>query len=307
MKKFIYATLALAAVLLFASCKNDKNQPKNEAGDAYVSFTFNLPQGGTRAGVDGKHAGEFYNGTTKEQAIKSVRVVLFDAASGEVKYGLTYNITGDGSQAPAGDIATAPETPGSVSYFTTKAEQVESRDYLMLAIINPTSDVIAATAKGKYIKDAEAAITTDVKTLSSNGEAIMMSNDRGLVKVAPGDMKAAAADAEGHPVKVSVDRILAKVFVGGTPELPQGATFTKTKWELNTTNTKTFIYRQFGKVAAPFLRVLYSPKRSGSSIRPTRRPSSIVSSARLQLRTSQMRLLQMLAHVSTATLRLLTS
>lgn len=249
MKKFIYATLALAAVLLFASCKNDKNQPKSEAGDAYISFSFNLPQGGTRD-VTGLGAGEFYNGTEAEQAIKSVRVVLFDAASGEVKYGLTYNITGAGNAAPTGDIATTPETPGSVSHFTTQAKQVESRDYLMLAIINPTTDVTKATEVGKYIKDAEAAITTDVKTLSSNGEAIMMSNDRGLVKVAPADMKAAAADAEGAPVKVSVDRILAKVFVGGTPDLPQGATFTNTKWELNTTNTKTFIYRQFGKVAA---------------------------------------------------------
>ena len=85
MKKFIYATLALAAVLLFASCKNDKNQPNDqEKADAYISFTFNLPQGGTRAdatSVDGANKGDFYKGTKDEQAIKGVRVVLFDAAS----------------------------------------------------------------------------------------------------------------------------------------------------------------------------------------------------------------------------------
>ena len=41
----MYAALAVAAVLLFASCKNDKSQPNDqEKADAYVSFTFNLPQ-----------------------------------------------------------------------------------------------------------------------------------------------------------------------------------------------------------------------------------------------------------------------
>lgn len=251
MKKFIYATLAVAAVLLFASCKNDKNQPKNEAGDAYISFTFNLPQGGTRAAassVDGANAGDTFIGTADEQAIKEVRVVLYDPNEGIVKYALTYHISATGGQVPTGDIAANPATPATAAQFTTKAEQVESRDYQMLAIINPTGDVIAATAKGKYLKDAQAALESTAKVLSADGKAILMSNDRGLVKVAPGDLKETASDAEGHPVSVNVDRILAKVYVGGTPDLPDGVTFTETKWELNTTNKKTFIYRQFAQV-----------------------------------------------------------
>lgn len=246
MKKFIYATLALAAVLLFASCKNDKNQPKNEAGNAYISFTFSLPQDGFRAGVDGKNAGDEYVGTTAEQAINAVRVVLYDPASGDAKYAFDYNITGDGSQAPTGDGIAPNGTAATTARFTTKAQGVVSQDYLMLAIINPTADVKTATAQGKTLLDAQTAITSDAATLSANG--IMMSNDRGLVKVVPGDMKADAATAEGTPVKVSVDRILAKVFVGGTPALPEGVTFTGVKWQLNTTNKKTFIYRQFGQV-----------------------------------------------------------
>ncbi|WP_302776472.1 Mfa1 family fimbria major subunit [Porphyromonas uenonis] len=251
MKKFIYATLALAAVLLFASCKNDKNQPKSEAGDAYISFTFSLPQDGFRAeasDVAGANAEDTYVGTAAEQAINAVRVVLYDPASGDAKYAFDYNITGDGSQAPTGDGIAPNGTAATTARFTTKAEGVVSQDYLMLAIINPTADVKAATAQGKTLLDAQTAITSDVKTLSADGAAIMMSNDRGLVKVVPGDMKAAAADAEGAPVKVSVDRILAKVFVGGTPALPEGAKFTGMKWQLNTTNKKTFIYRQFGQV-----------------------------------------------------------
>ena len=172
MKKFIYATLALAAVLLFASCKNDKNQPNDqEKADAFISFTFNLPQGGTRAGVADKNAGDTYVGTTDEQAIKGVRVVLFDETSGIVKYALTYNITGTGSAAPTGDIAGTATTAN----FTTKAKAVVSQDYQMLAIINPTTEVIAATAEGKYLKDAQAAITSDATKLSANG--IMMSNE----------------------------------------------------------------------------------------------------------------------------------
>ena len=85
MKKFMYAALAVAAVLLFASCKNDKNQPNDqEKADAFISFTFSLPQGGTRASVADKNAGDTYVGTTDEQAIKGVRVVLFDETSGIV-------------------------------------------------------------------------------------------------------------------------------------------------------------------------------------------------------------------------------
>lgn len=253
MKKFLYATLAVVAVLLFASCKNDKNQPNDqEKADAFISFTFNLPQGGTRAeagNVAGANAGDTFIGTADEQAIKEVRVVLYDPNEGIVKYALTYNITATGGQAPTGDIAANPANAATAARFTTKAEQVVSQDYQMLAIINPTTDVIAATAEGKYLKDAQAALESTVKDLSADGKAILMSNDRGLVKVAPADMKDAAADAEQSPVKVSVDRILAKVYVGGTPTLPEGVTFTGTKWELNTTNKKTFIYRQFGKTA----------------------------------------------------------
>ena len=241
MKKFIYATLALAAVLLFASCKNDKNQPKSEAGDAYVSFTFNLPQGGTRA-VDDKHAGDMYAGTKEEQAITAVRVVLIDETSNLVKYALDYAITGDGENPIAGADKVGTSTTAK---FTTKAKQVVTQDYLMLAIVNPTQAVKDATEVNKTLLDAQAAITTDVATLSAAG--IMMSNDRGLVKVKSTDMKTTDTDAEAAPVSVNVDRILAKVFVGGTPTFENGK-LTNIKWQLNTTNTKTFIYRQFGQV-----------------------------------------------------------
>ena len=225
MKKFIYATLAVAAVLLFASCKNDKNQPKSEAGDAYVSFTFNRPQGGFRDGVADKNAKDTYEGTAAEQEIKAVRVVLYDPASGAAKYAFDYNITGTGSAAPTGEVVTGATT----AKFTTKAKEVVSQDYLMLAIINPTQKVKDATEVTKTLLDAQAAVETTANDLSAAG--IMMSNEQGLVKVAPSDLKDAEATAEQTPVKVNVDRILAKVFVGttatsGKPDLPEGVTFT---------------------------------------------------------------------------------
>lgn len=245
MKKFIYAALAVAAVLLFASCKNDKNQPKPEAGDAYVSFTFNLPQGGFRDGVADKNAEQEYAGTTAEQKISAVRVVLFDTNSREVKYALDYGITGAGNAAPTGEVVAG----ATAAKFTTKAKEVVSQDYLMLAIINPTQKVKDATAVGKFLKDAEAAIESTAAELSTG--AILMSNDRGLVKVEATSLQATEGAAEGAPVAVSVDRILAKVFVGctapsGQPEFKTGK-LTDIKWKLNTTNKKTFIFRQFGK------------------------------------------------------------
>ena len=246
MKKFIYAALAVAAVLLFASCKNDKNQPNGqEKADAYVSFTFSLPQDGFRAeanDVAGANAKDTYVGTKAEQEIKAVRVVLYDPASGAAKYAFDYNITATNGAAATGEIAGT----ATAAKFTTKAKGVTSQDYLMLAIINPTADVKTATDKGKTLLDAQTAITSDATKLSAAG--ILMSNDRGLVKVTPDKMKATDTEAEGAPVAVSVDRILAKVFVGGKAEVPTGAKFTGIKWQLNTTNKKTFIYRQFGQV-----------------------------------------------------------
>ena len=246
MKKFIYATLALAAVLLFASCKNDKNQPNDqEKADAFISFTFNLPQGGTRAGVADKNAGDLYVGTEAEQAIKGVRVVLFDPDSKEAKYSFDYNITGDGKTAPTGDGIAPNGTAATTARFTTKAEGVVNQEYQMLAIVNPTSAVKDATAQGKYLADALAAIETTVDDLKANG--ILMSNEQGLVTVATNQMKATDAEAEQAPVAVNVDRILAKVFVGGTPTFENGE-LTNIKWQLNVTNKKTYIFRQFGKV-----------------------------------------------------------
>ena len=249
MKKFIYTTLAAVAVLFFASCKNDKNQPKKDKADAFVSFTFSLPQGDTRAeasDVEGANGNDTYVGTKAEQAINGVRVVLYDPSSGKVKYAFNYNIAGNGTQAPAGTGIAPNASPATTARFTTKAEGVTSQDYLMLAIINPTAEVNEATAEGKTLVDAQTAITSDVDKLSVGG--IMMSNDRGLVKVAASAMKNTDVAAEQSPIAVSVDRILAKVFVGGKPALPTGAKFTDMKWVLNTTNKKTFIYRQFGQV-----------------------------------------------------------
>lgn len=250
MKKFMYATLAVAAVLLFASCKNDKNQPNDqEKADAFISFTFNLPQGGTRAeatDVAGANAGETYVGTEAEQAINGVRVVLFDPDSKEAKYSFDYNITGDGKNAPTGDGIAPNGTAATTARFTTKAQGVVSQEYQMLAIVNPTSAVKAATAQGKYLADALAAIETTVDDLKANG--ILMSNDRGLVTVATTQMQATDEAAEKAPVKVSVDRILAKVFVGGKPTFENGE-LTDIKWGLNVTNKKTYIFRQFGKTA----------------------------------------------------------
>lgn len=249
MKKFIYATLALAAVLLFASCKNDKNQPKNEAGDAYVSFTFNLPDEGLRANaadVAGANHGDFYKGTDKEQAIKNVRVVLYDPTSGQVKYSLDYSISATGGNPATGEISGT----ATAAKFTTKGKEVVKQAYQMLAIINPTSKISAATEVGKSITDAMLAIESNPEELSQNGESIVMTNDRGLVEVKATQLKENQGAAEGAPVSVSVDRILAKVFVNQDAQmkLPKGVTFTNVKWQLNTTNKKTFIFRQFGKV-----------------------------------------------------------
>ena len=252
MKKFMYAALAVAAVLLFASCKNDKNQPKGqEKADAYVSFTFNLPQSGTRAAagnVAGANAEDTYAGTDAEQEIKEVRVVLYDKNSGDVKYAFDYAITATGGAGATGADVSGTATAGQ---FKTKAKGVVSQEYAMLAFINPTAAVKTATAEGKFLTDAMAAFEGTPNDFKGNG--IMMSNAKGVVFIDKNQLKDAEATAEASPIAVSVDRILAKVFVGSTatggkPDLPTGVKFTSVKWQLNTTNKKTYAFRMFGKV-----------------------------------------------------------
>src|SRR3712207_626402 len=164
--------------------------------------------------LSGKNDKETYEGTKEEQKISSVLVVLYDTHSGEVAYNKSYAITSDGTAAPTGEVVTG----GTAAKFTTTAMPVENKDYHLLAIVNPISEssFTQMFEKGKTIDDGLKALESKVEVLKGNG--ILMSNEQGLVLVSSRDLKATSGEAEGAPVKVSVDRVLAKVFVGSRSE-----------------------------------------------------------------------------------------
>lgn len=258
MKKFIYSALAVLSLLVLVGCNKDNKQPKNqEIADAYLSLTFNLPSGDSgMRDVSGKNDKETYEGTKEEQKISSVLVVLYDTHSGEVAYNKSYAITSDGTAAPSGEVVTG----GTAAKFTTKAMAVEKKDYRLLAIVNPTTEAKALFAEGKTIDEGRAALSASVEALKGNG--ILMSNEQDLILVTADKLKESTSAAEQAPVKVSVDRILAKVFVGsknGTqPQLPAGVTFTHITWQLSATNKKTYVYRQLDQAATSTVDVFHA-------------------------------------------------
>lgn len=236
---FLMAAVALGLV----ACNKDE-APKSSTdgeGNVWASFNITLPSTGDfRAGVDGKKAGETYEGTAKEQQVTNVRIVLYD---GDIAaYTLDYPITADGTGNFTG-TGLADGKPATKSKFVTKAEKVVKKNYKALVLLNATAEILTATSRGNNLAEFEKVVTTTPEDLMKSGY-IFMSNSQGLVPVTEGQLKDTKTEAEGAPVPVKVDRAVAKVFVGGTPTVKHGAKFQDIKWTLDVTNKKTYWMRK---------------------------------------------------------------
>ncbi|MDD3787496.1 MAG: hypothetical protein PHO94_02240 [Petrimonas sp.] len=234
MKKVTKFLMMAAIVFGFAACNNEVPNPGNDEGNVWASFTIALPTGGagTRAettDVPSANAGDTYIGTAGEQVVNAVRVELYDGV--QVAYAFDFAITADGTNPFTGADVSTNGTAATRSTFVTKAEKVVEKSYKALVLLNPTAASITATQKGNNISQVEQAITATVADLTT--PAFLMSNSQGLVDVPTTALKATDVAAEQAPVAVKVDRAVAKVFVGGTPTVEQGATFTGIQWTLD--------------------------------------------------------------------------
>ena len=258
MKKVSRFLLMAAVAVGMVACSNDlpvDNGGEEGTGTVWAAFTVALPNAsGTRAAaadVGTANGGDTYVGTTDEQKIGGVRVVLYDGTN--VAYSWDLAATTDGAATFTGaDVSTNNTTNLSKARFVTVARKVAEKPYQALVIMNPTATVKAVTNVGDNLFAFQQAVVNTTPAAMITNNAILMTNEQGLVPVAVGDLKTTNLLAEAAPVVVKVDRILAKIFVG-TPAAGvatvDGATVSGLQWTPNVTNKKTFWMRNLGLLA----------------------------------------------------------
>jgi len=239
-------------LLLFACSSEDEPTPGPGPDlpeeDAYLSFAVNIGD----APITKAYSGTDDPGTLAERFVSKVRIVLYDKNSDVVAKSINYDIQTSGSTWTGADLAPATHTSSS---FVTVAKKVSYKDYKMLVIVNPTTDLEAITAEGKSLADFEAKQQLQPsKTATVGGVAVdknfVMTNSDDLVDVlAASNLWDAKYQAHSNPVTVHIERMVAKVTFqipgGGTtiPVASSGAYADKLTWGLDITNKWTYWMR----------------------------------------------------------------
>ena len=225
----------------FTSCSNDDDLSEvNNEGNAWTSFSIALPSAKTTRA----DKGETEEGTTDEQAVKDVRVVLYN--NNLVAYAFDLEVKTDEEANFNGNDVLENATK---SVFETKAQKVKKQDYQVLVILNPQGGIKEATNPGKFLEELEKAVDVDVEEFT--GVGFLMTNTQGLVTLSQDQLKESeeAAEKATDKVKVPVDRAVAKVFVSGTPKTVEGSgdKVELQGWALDVTNKKAFYMRKMTK------------------------------------------------------------
>ena len=252
--KFRNLVLMGFAAMGIAACSNsDENgidAENPQGGDSWASFVINLPKSSTTTRAAGDHGTEV--GTTDEQKISSVRVVLYDENATQVQYAFDYNIATDGVKEVSGDVA----SPSSKAKFTTKAKMVKKANYKTLVLVNPLQEVKNLTNPGRSILDFQKETAKSAANLTDKG--FFMSNDQGLVTLLQSRLMETAAKAEeaGTALPVKVDRAVAKILVtapkdGVTTIKGSGDKVSDFSWALDVTNKTTYWMRNLASIADP--------------------------------------------------------
>lgn len=257
MKILKLLSIALISTGLLVSCSDDdlSKGPNKGEGDVWVSFALSLPSApNTRAAgelvtdLPPATAGELYAGNVNEQKIESARIVLYNPA-GVAQYVFDLNVTKDGA---SGSIVTGSDiVTGTTTKGTTVAKQVVKQAYQALVILNPTAAILTNTNEGMSVSDLDAPAVQPTTAMLTTGGAVLMTNEKGLVAISEDALKADATAAQGAPVSVSVDRILAKIFVAQNENLntADGDVVENLRWTTDITNRKTFWVRKMGLLA----------------------------------------------------------
>lgn len=222
-------------MLLGASCSNDDfadngSQSGGDLKDNYLSVNLVANHSSTRAGEtpDNPGDGDFEDGSGNENTVKTVRLYFFNADGSAFVVGENEN----GQSLSYADVTSdfkegAAEAPNVEKVLTATAKvRTNGSTYptQVLAVLNPTGDFTNNTPSLSEINEFAANYS-----LSSNGLFTMSSSVyaegtpaevKETVTIGESDFKESAAEAEGAPVTIYVERVLAKVTLDTDLETP---------------------------------------------------------------------------------------
>lgn len=236
--------MSMLAVAVLASCNNDNDgldngpQMPEQGPGAYLSVAINMPTSlATRA-----DAGPGNDpGSNAESAVNSVYLLTYKAGTriGELR---PLTAAEQGTIGKQGTVAAAGE-----------AIKVDKDVNEVFVVINPSAKTLSSITLNANKSALTTAIAEGVSDLTAGG--FMMTSDNGFVAVKPkvasaettAGIKAAQDAAKADPVKIGVDRAVAKTqlaaFVSNADNTTNG-TASVDGWKLNTTNTKYFPYAE---------------------------------------------------------------
>ena len=247
--KLRHLLFGVLAGVAFVACTND-NEPagvtpadgnKVATADKYISVDLKLPGGAsTRA------TGDFVAATQEENDVKKATFLFFN---GEDQVADPFTIAAGGNDA-AGD----KWTPGTTNKKAPVVVMKNPSDY-------PTSLVVLINYGGTVAKTQKlSALQAIVADYSATTNGFVMSNSvyndaAGNVIGAPvtsANIKNTAADAKAAPVKVYVERVLAKVSVTKDADVEitsgdENITVDITGWTLAYVNSQSYLIKKLNK------------------------------------------------------------
>lgn len=241
MNTIFRSIIAVAMAFSVIACNKD-NTPKGDEqknGDAFISFGVNIP-------ASSSLRVETEVGTESENKISKALVVLYNTTTNDVDYHFSLDVKYSGK---SNETFTGSEvskaTAATSSRFVTVAQVVKKQDYKVAVFLNPTTRIIEATQKGRRMAELDAVFGQN--DLLHNDGLIQMTNEQGLVSVASTALRPSATEAEATPVRVTVDRVVAKVVVSGENVVAKtaGDAVSDLEWTLDVTNKKSFLMRKF--------------------------------------------------------------
>lgn len=250
----IYIRLKKMALVIFMAgmmltfCYNEMNdQDRTDDKDGPVGYISLILSNSSVRGSETKALDSLHYGTADENKVKSVLIVLYngdDPASSEVKY--QFALTDIGTPvSPGTDIHSVIQGTTTTTY-RTKAKAVVKDNYKLAVFLNPPATLKELTAEGKRLGSMTAAAEVTVDQLTM-GEKIrdyfLMSNFAGLVNVTKDDIYDTEFEAEAAPVKLDVERAVAKVTLSVADSLKTasatlGATIGEIKWDVDVVKKK---------------------------------------------------------------------
>lgn len=250
LKSIFLSMFALAAL---ASCSNDDeivNGPSvpEEGAGAYLSVAINMPSSmGTRATAPipdagpGSEAGTDGTGGTKDEN-KVEKVYLLTYKNG-IRVGELRPLT----VAELGTIGRNGTTAAA-----GEAIKVDKEINEVFVVINPSAKTLSAITLDANKSALTTAIEEGVNELMLEDTGFMMTSDSGFVAVTPvvataettAGIQAAQQKAKESPIKIGVDRAVAKTKLATFTGTVSNGFASVDGWKLNTTNTKYFPYAE---------------------------------------------------------------